>query len=80
MYHYQEILDCHHLFERSKNSGSSGKSQDKRDEYIKNLSMAYMQHKKAIDSLDVALEIARKLGDNRGQRIILKKWVTTIGA
>ena len=42
--------------------------------------MSYMQHKKAIDSLDVALEIARKLGDNRGQRIILKKWVTTIGA
>ena len=45
--------------------------------------MAYMQsrkHKKAIDSLDGALEIARKLGDNRGQGIILKKWVITIGA
>lgn len=43
---------------------------------LENLSMAYVQygkHKKAIDSLDGALEIARKLGDNRGQRIILKK-------
>lgn len=43
---------------------------------LENLSMAYMQsgkHKKAIESLDGALEIARKLGDNRGQGIILKK-------
>lgn len=43
---------------------------------LENLSMAYMQfgkHKKAIDCLDGALEIARKLGDNRAQGIILKK-------
>ena len=43
---------------------------------LENLSMAYMQsgkHKKALESLDGALELAKKLGDNRGQGIILKK-------
>ncbi|MBT3510357.1 MAG: tetratricopeptide repeat protein [Nitrospina sp.] len=43
---------------------------------LENLSMTYMQtskHKKAFDCLDGALEIGRKLGDNRGQGLILKK-------
>jgi len=30
--------------------------------------------KKAFECLDTSLEIARKLGDNREQGIILKKW------
>ncbi len=43
---------------------------------LENLSMTYMQtskHKKAFECLDGALDIARKLGDNKGQGILLKK-------
>ena len=43
---------------------------------LDNLSLTYMltgKHKKAFDSLDASLEIAKKLGDNKVQGHILKK-------
>jgi tetratricopeptide (TPR) repeat protein len=43
---------------------------------LDNLSLTYMltgKHKKAFDSLDSSFDIAKKLGDNKGQGTILKK-------
>ncbi len=43
---------------------------------LENLSMTYMQtgkHKKAFECLEVSLDLAKKMGNNRGQGIIHKK-------
>ena len=53
-----------------------GNLKTKEIDILGNLSMTYIltgKPKKAFECLDVSLEIARKLGDNREQGIILKK-------